>query len=55
MPTSKDDVKEAPKKAGPARTDTKRPGRKGLNRLREVVPNSTSPKCKKVFFPKGMK
>jgi hypothetical protein len=44
---------EAPKKA--PSTTSKAPHSKGKNRIREIVPNSTSPKCKKAFWPRGLK
>ena len=47
------DVKAAPQKAKAPRIGTKRPGKKGLHRIREIVPLSTSPKCKKVYWPHG--
>ncbi len=49
IPTTKE-IK-GPKK--PQRVDTKRPHKKGLHRVREIVPLTTSPKCKKVFWPRG--
>ena len=46
--------KPAPQPAKTRSTGTtKKPGKKGKNRLYEKVPLSTSPKCKKVLWPHG--